>query len=842
MEWLSIGQLYRVLEGSVCPEFLIYSLSLFTPLILEFSTTYRIRRQKPSSSVNVLAAKSSLSTGPKLRLSMLTSRGVDFDFDSVSLRFKDALAELLSEKVCSFKNTDGSIQLSAVDEAFYFELIKSTTQSKVYVSTASKEDGELDLSRKRTKFYRLLGQEELVVKIWESITDCFDEAADQVISELIENLALESDFEAAFVQLWPDCCLGVYRNQKLLISKALKPLTDTFPFLLDKIPGVQSIADFIDYRLVEAGLSVLGNKIDRTVTEIIETLRRDLERLATADGNSGLRARIESLKMLLRVMSQCRLTVIKEQKISLQKTYINNLESMLDKLEIVVDKNYLANVRIFMVRECEISACISRNLTVKVKQAFADSLIFPEKCLRKLLNLYALCYGFRKEFELLKLTHVTSSRRQEFYDVLASEVTNRFNVSLRQHRNANHILWCCSSLYALKEPSCHSIIRASLRETFGGELRVLEPLLKSLNMIIKRCYELLKTDASEAKKYYDIQSHTIKSLFTILRDFDLTEPFFKLYLERGLLRRAFLMGQEYLTFATHQYNIERMVLDEFDSMSSLNDNFSQVSKLRDDLARTEALFEGFNGNRRGEIEIIPMIFERKNVPAFFQELPNYDIDLPPLLRQQWNRFHNYYLKSDSKAGLKPLTLENSLHHLEVQTSFPLENGSLLTLEVSLLQASVLEILDSRDEVTVSMLQSSLSVPIHQIELTLQVFVEFNLLQETDGAYKINENFIVDPKKVKNGRLRVVQRAVTKSQNRNSVFTTPEPKNANWAQEVLCATIVRSLKGHVGGMSFDELKRLTETRMLGISTGEFKSALAASDEYFTIKDDLYYYIP
>ncbi|CEP64718.1 cullin RTT101 LALA0_S13e01464g [Lachancea lanzarotensis] len=763
------------------------------------------------------------------------------DFASVTLRLKDALAELLGEKAYSHKDTDGNLQLNAVDKAYYLELIKSITQSKLYVSTPSKEDGELDLSRKRAKFYRLLGQEELVAKIWEIATDCIDEAADHVISELIESMALESDFEAAFVQLWPECFSGIYRVQKMLITKALTPLTDTFPFLIDKIPGVQSIADFMDYRLVEAGLSVLGNKVARMVRETIETLRRDLKKAFGAAKLGYSDARIESLKTLLRVMSQCRLIVIKEQKLSIQKAYIHSLESMLDKLEIEVNERYLTNVKRVIVEECEICCCIDRSLVLLVKKATASSLIFPEHRLRDLFNLFALEYGSKQEFDILKLTHVTSCRRQEFFDVLASEVTKRFKSSLQQLRSADQILSYCNSLYSLREPSCHQIIRASLRETFGGELKILEPFLKSLNVIIKRGYELLKTEDSGAKSYHETQSHKVKSLFSILRDFDLSEPFFKIFLEKGFLRRVLLMGQDYLKLAAHPYNIEKMVLDEFDSMSTLNEHFSQISKLRDDLDRSTLLLEGFNSKQRNEIELFPMIFERKNIPRSFQELPNYDIDLPPLLRQQWSQFHRFYLKSDSKSGLKPLTLQNSLHHLEIQTNFRLEDSSLLTLEVTLLQASVLEILNSQDRVTVPMLESYLHVPAYQIELTLQLFANSNLLKEVSGTYSVNGDFVADPRKVKNGRLRIVQRAANKPQSKKQVVTSSEPVNTEWVQDLLRASIVRCLKGRDGGTSFDELKRLVGTRNLGVSIGEFKSALAASQEYFTVKESLYYYL-
>ncbi|SCU97226.1 LAME_0F18976g1_1 [Lachancea meyersii CBS 8951] len=773
---------------------------------------------------------------------MLTGRNTLPDFDSVSLPFKDALNELFDENSARNGQFEESFKLPLVDQAYYYELIKSVTQSKIYVSTAFRDDeSEKDSSRKRAKCYRLLSQEEVVAKIWGMIVDRVDESADHVISEFIESLALESDFEAGFVHLWPKCCMGAFERQKHLVSEAFGALTGTFPFILDKIPGVQTIVDFADYRLAEAGLSVLGKKTDRMVVELFRILRVELNVLSKSDGSEDdNQARTNCLKTLLRIMSRCRLTVLKEQKLSLKKLYLSSLENMLDHVEIAVNQDYLKNVKLVMIREYKIFSCISRNLAVEVKKTIANHLIFSEKRLRDLFDLYALNLGLKEEFEFLKLAHETGARRREFYEVLASQVSSRFKFSFQKYRSADRILAFCESLYALEDPACHKFIKDGLKETFDGELKILEPLLKSLNVIIKHCYDSLRIGDHDAKLFAEGQRQKLRALFTILRDFDLSEPFFKLFLEKSFFRRVLLMGQEFLSFAAHPYNLEKTVLDEFDSVAALNGIFPQVSKLRDDLERTNSLRKGFERIRRDGVELIPMVFERKNVPSSFQQLPNHDIDLPPTLRQQWSRFHNFYLKSDSKSGLKPLTLQNSLHHLEVQTDFLLEDNSFLVLQLTLLQASVLEILNSRAEVSIALLESLLSVPAHQVDLTLQSFVDAGLLKELLGSYSVNEEFSADPKKVKNGRLKIVHRTVPKSHETRIDIAAPEPNNAEWVRDVLRASIVRSLKGCDGGMSFDELVRSVERIRSGFSLGEFKSALTESRELYTLQNNLYYY--
>ena len=121
------------------------------------------------------------------------------DFDSVSLPLKNAFHSILNR--ASQERAPSSLSLN--ERAFFYELMRRLANAKLYVQ-ANANDQELNnFSRKKAKSYKLLSQEELVVKIWNIIVDQLDECVDDVMANLIESFALESNLEMAFVRLWP---------------------------------------------------------------------------------------------------------------------------------------------------------------------------------------------------------------------------------------------------------------------------------------------------------------------------------------------------------------------------------------------------------------------------------------------------------------------------------------------------------------------------------------------------------------------------------------------------------------------------------------------------------------
>ncbi|SCV05168.1 LANO_0H01552g1_1 [Lachancea nothofagi CBS 11611] len=774
---------------------------------------------------------------------MLTGRNVIPDFESVSSPLKSALTELLSVRVINPKELRAQDVLSTAQRGYYYEIVKHLTQSKIYVSVNSKEGTEDDVSRKKAKSYRLMSQEELVIKIWDIVADQIDQCADDVIADFIENLALEVDFEAGFVRLWPGCCLGKFKVQVKLITEAFSYLTNTFPFIFDRIPGVQSVTEFADYRLVESALSVLDNKIDRTVDEMIRTVRE----LATAkDETQGLARDDEGaacsgcLQAFLRVMSKCNLIVMKEQRASVKRIYVKNLEIMLRNIKISFDKEFLNKLKSLVITEYEVASCISQSLPLEAKKTILNKLLFDADHLRSILTVYAFTPGFNREFESLKFAHFSANKSQQFYDILARETTDKFKASYLKQCNMSEILAFCESLYALEDPTCHKLIKRSLKEVFDGELRILEPLLKTLDSIIKNCYQLLISGQSKSEVQIENDKSKVHAVWTILNDFDLVEPFFELFFEKSFFRRVLLMGEDYLRFMDHSLNVEREVLENLELHRASRDFLPQLSKLRSDLKCTKLLNCGFNEKEISNVHLIPMIFERNNVPSTFQEISSNDITLPTTLQQIWNRFQSFYQKSDSKAGLKPLILQNALHHLEVQTDFKLEEGSFLILEVTLIQASVLEFFNTYADLTVAKLVKLLNVSVTQVNLALVAFVDVQLLKLSGGTFTVNADFKADPRKIKNGKFRVVNRSVPRPPTRQG---GPAVKtNTMWVKELLRASIVRSLKGFQGRITFEELKLLVEKQNSGFSLGEFKTALSDCRDFYDFHDSRYSYKP
>ncbi|SCU86921.1 LADA_0E01024g1_1 [Lachancea dasiensis] len=743
---------------------------------------------------------------------MLTgSKGI-VEFASISSSLEKALEQLLAKSAKDWQGPNDEL-LSTADRCFYYELIKELTQAKVHIrSTATHEESIHDVSRKKAKLYRLLSQEELVNKIWNIIANRIDQCADEAISHFIEELALETHFEAGFVRLWPACYLGSFEYKKRAMAEAFNCLTESFPVVLAGAPGVSDVCEFADYRLIEAGIAVIGDRLHWTITELFRCLRRLLCENSDEIMSDKHRDHFECLKTFLRIMQKCPLVLPREQRALLKKLYFDDLRATLLLSEIPVDYEYLSKVKSIIIREKQVTSCCMSDYDVlEVKRLIVDRYILGASHLGNIVATYALTTGYEHEFSLLKLAHKSADKSQDLYSSLSSEALAQFRASFQKTRDLDKILDYCGSLYALNDLQCEEMVKNTLRTIFDGELRVLEPLLKTVDLMIKRSYRLIMEKKLGAIEEIEAKKNKVKTIWRILRAFDLVEPFLKLFYEKSLFRRILLMGQDYLKHMDHSFNLEKVVLDELELYGTPGNSLPELSRLRRDLEQSKSLQQEFCEKSTSLVEFVPLVFERKNVPMNFLETPNPDVKLPPTLQLLWNRFQSFYQKSDNKSILKPLILQNALHHLEVQTFFKLPDGSPLVLEVTLLQASLLEIFNSKEEVNLDLLISTLDVTANQAKLTIQSFRDVDLLKETEGTFYINNDFKPDVRKLKNGRLRIVHRMAHRSISDQTFRMVSKQEDTTWLRDLLRAKIVGLLKQNKEGITFDALRRSVEKK-------------------------------
>lgn len=765
-------------------------------------------------------------------------------FDVVSLQFRNAVDELLRRSFDKkLRTLDGPNLLSTTDRIFYYELSRRLARSKIYVPAATEVSGEDTTLRKKAKAFRLLSQEEVVIKIWHLIIEELDKSVDDVVSELAEKLTLESEPKAAFVRHWPSLCLGQFEVQVSLLAEVFHLFAENFSFIFNAFTGVHTIREFAEYRLVESALSVLGNEAEGALTKALTEIRKqyhncDEEGARTAENYN--RTGTECLKKFVEVVGKCHLRFTHHRK-SFRVFYLDNLEFVLSKTNMEIDKDYLENVKNLLIREDMIVNLISKSIHLETKKIILTKFLFSAGVLENLLEIYALQRGFVREFKMIKLAYNSDNRCNEFYASLANVIGIRFGNSFQRQRTLDEVLSYTCSLYDLEDDKVPQLVKRGLELAVDGELNLVEPLVKSLDSKVKGCYKRLKEPQSvglqQAKKDYEI----FLSLWRILESFDLLEPFFKLYMERSLFRRMIIMGTEYLTYMNHPENLEKRFFDLLEARQSHWELVTQLKALRSNLIDTQKLFQGFETQELQNVQLAPMIFERKNVPASFHDFTFPELKIPRSLDALWQKFCAFYAESDPRSTKKPLVLQNMLHHLEVQTNFKLEDGRPLMLELTLLQASILDLFNESGELTVRDIETELGIAANILEPALTSFISAGLLNTDGGSFIVNEEFKPDIKKMKDGRLKIFHKAAPKA-----ALKPPEDglekKDTSWIKEVLRARIVRVLKTSSASLSFEQLKTAVEKEKSGFSMGEFKTALAECKDFYSLNKELYQYKP
>lgn len=458
-------------------------------------------------------------------------------------------------------------------------------------------------------------------------------------------------------------------------------------------------------------------------------------------------------------------------------------------------------------------------------------------------------YGLRREFsahfDTLKFAYRSANKCEEFYEMFANVISAHFRASYKKKGDIDDILLTCSNIYSIGDQRCHRLIKGSLKLTVGGELNLLEPMSKSLDSKAKNWYRLIQGERIISHTVIEDEKASVQAIWTILHDFDLTEPFFKLYYERFLFRRVLLMGMKYLKYMNHPDNVEKILMDLLELRQTSWEFLPQLKGLRSNLTETKNINDRFHSETTEHIMLVPMIFERKNVPSAFQDQSLGDLNISKPLQALWNNFTEFYARSEPKADKKLLTLQNTLHHLEVETNFKLDDGSYLVLELTLLQTSILELFNEHKELSSLEIGSYLNVSGATLEVALESFIEVGLLETSEEKLSINEKFHPDKRKVRNGHLRIVHRPSSKSSIQAKEHRTSEDvvivgTNSAWVKDILRASIVRCLKSAACPLSFVDLNRTVSENHSGFSLGEFKTALSECVDFYSLHNGLYQY--
>ncbi|KAL3232734.1 Uncharacterized protein RNJ44_04650 [Nakaseomyces bracarensis] len=383
------------------------------------------------------------------------------------------------------------------------------------------------------------------------------------------------------------------------------------------------------------------------------------------------------------------------------------------------------------------------------------------------------------------------------------------------------------------------ILMDELSACYHGTLQMYESFEKLLELKIRK-YNKSHEKAIESGLNYNIRDDLMKNrfhdrcLFLLPSALKFESSFLKLH-QQKLFRRAIMQGPEiYETISDFSY-LEMNVMYTLISMYEKTDEMHGLYDLYLSLRRSYLFCQDYK--KKEDQDVVPLIIDKRNVPVVFQKEPNEDLILPQQLQEQWENLHNFFYSNTSSADVKSLVPIYSLQHCDVVTPFSNinSNGEKLILNLSIYQTCVLNLFNDKDDLAIEQICEKTGLKLDTVLQVLESFEAPKLITKSDSRYHINMQFQADPKKIKDGKLRIpmvvshkkgnVRRSTppTSSTETSSTDTRrphSEGYSSLWRQELIKAAIVRNLK--LNELTRDELYQLLLPH--GTSIGEFNDAL------------------
>lgn len=375
------------------------------------------------------------------------------------------------------------------------------------------------------------------------------------------------------------------------------------------------------------------------------------------------------------------------------------------------------------------------------------------------------------------------------------------------------------------------LLKEMVYSLFGGELKAMEWYVK----LIEYCTITPDNEGNSGEVHFGLPK--------ILEILKLRPIMLDLYI-RILFRRFLIDGFD-------KFNIDRAInktqfLGKFykncHEIETLNNLFNELNSAKHINSKHE-----WTDN---SLDFVPIILERSKIPNSFKNGSNETVNLPTELKDKWDLFEKTFKEETRNGDMMVLRPALEYQHCEVTSNFEYAEGKRLTFVLTIFQTCVLDQFNNKERISFAELTKNLNVNPKTLQMVLKSFKNVGLLEldEETKLFYVNDNFKVDPRRLKNGKLRIpLPKIVTKASKttlQSSMSSQhSEGLRSTWRQEVLKACIVRSLKGKNKGLSIEDLQSIVEKQMEGFSVGEFKDAIESSQKDHYIKknkENMYVY--
>ncbi|AET38075.1 cullin RTT101 Ecym_2336 [Eremothecium cymbalariae DBVPG len=371
-----------------------------------------------------------------------------------------------------------------------------------------------------------------------------------------------------------------------------------------------------------------------------------------------------------------------------------------------------------------------------------------------------------------------------------------------------------------------------LQENFEGDLNLVEFLANDMDVCIKRFMERIraKLDANievsakcmEAKFYEKIFSE-IRSILEVLSELKLLGVFMPVYYEKYWFRRIILNGREYKKCIDEKIvlmedGLEKLVGQKSALVSSMLEVVAEIKK--------NGCFTNINN-----IDTVSITIPRSAVPESFLDYTVEIKTLPADLQKTLEELNSLRTNSSS-----PIVTQSqfALHHLEVETPFTFPDNSKFILDVTMVQACILDYFNDLDQITVDQVSRRYGIEDFELTMAMESFVSIGMVKKVGNNYRLDYNFTPKGSASSSGKRRVPYSGKRR-------LKSVEKRDSTWKIEILRAALIRTLKYGQRHMTFNELKAEILNQISGFSVGELKIAVDKSKDYYSYHNGKYKFI-
>ena len=776
--------------------------------------------------------------------------------------------------------------------------VKSPQTSKLDTIFSDESDDESDTNSEKHKVAtdQILNQIKVIHLFWQfclgKLYEIVDTFVDKFAHDAVQLVGTTAK-GTSYKELW----FSNYRKYKAVMD-LLEPLFDYVPtnyrrWLKHIVPPEDiTILEYADSILVLRLKAKLGDKFLVIIEEFLDEVRAmDMETLLNENASHF------PFRILYKFGNLHNVTVSSadsssdthnnnnnnnnnDQSFSFKEFYLESLRAYtakhIDTLIQPVDVYAILNV--FVRKMTCISLLVSPEVVVEGNDIVLQEVLMNETAIRKYFKLRMAesdetvtttepqnyVDPLRNMFQLAHDTFKERGQEERYSAITAAiliEQILRNQPYMSRRHGYRDIFFLIISLYKL---ICFNTaeklaVNTALSKIMGGNLKVLE-------YYVKFCEDLVQhTDPEDPKYHTDgFTPSRCHYAFILNRLIDIGPEFLPL-LSKAIFRRFIMRGPLAMNGYSTRKSYEYSLYEEFMSEYSGTNECQQFSALINELLESIRVSQLFSTSRpyTEPRQMEPVCIARANVPQVFQNDAQFNsnsnsnseihLRLPDELQRQWNQFLEFYRGETRNGDVKRLTPAYHLQHCEVSTPFKLPpNGETLLLELTLHQTLVIGTFNDNETVSFDQILKQTGINETSLSLALKSFTNVGLLRRSGTTYRFNPEYQPDLRKVVHNKIRIPlpkssgsssssSGSTARTSDRNDTITTAEHTEglrSNWKRELLCACIVRSLKGLPSpGLTRGELVRVVQTQIRGFSVGEFREALAVClrDGYVAVGD-------